>query len=404
MPRETFLDRLIGKLDALDSNSIQTYILRLAKEKNFLETVFNAIREGIVVIDRKLRIRYFNKASQVLLGLPDDVSKIRISQFLRDIDWKRILQEDEDEWYKLSRKEIEILYPARRILQFYLVPHQDNGGNATVILNDVTREREETLNEIEMKKVHLISLLAAGVAHEIGNPLNSLSLHLQLLRRNLGSGDFNKDEAAELVKTAESEVDRLDTIIRNFLNAVRPQKPEMSIIDIKSVLIDILNFMQNEIEGRSIEVKCEWPDNVPGISADHSQLKQAFYNIIKNAVQAMPGGGSLEVSVSYDDDWVRVLFADTGHGISPDEISSIFEPYYTTKEYGNGLGLVIVERIIREHGGELSVESRPGEGAVFTLSFPRFGKRMRVLPAPKDEELIDAEAQGTSEPEQMNLL
>jgi signal transduction histidine kinase len=374
----------------MDSSNIQAYILRLFKEKGLLETVFNAIHEGVIVIDRKLKIRYFNSAAKNLLGLPEDVSKLRISQLLRDVDWRKILLEDLDEWYKLSRQEIEILYPTKRIVQFYLVPHRDGGDFATVILRDVTEMREKELSELESEKLQAISLLAAGVAHEIGNPLNSLSLHLQLLQRRLNDEQIDREEAMELIGVAKEEVERLDAIITQFLSAVRPARPRMESIDIKEVIVESLNFMRHEIENRNVEVKCSWPEALPEIAGDSSQLKQAFYNLLKNALQAMPEGGSIDIRCSYDDLSVELSIGDTGKGISPEDMNKIFEPYYTSKEKGSGIGLMIVDRIAREHGAELSVDSASDKGAVFTIRFPRKNRRMRVLSEPKDENLINA--------------
>lgn len=385
MAKDSFIDRLTGKLDDMDSDSIQAYIFRLCKEKGFLDTVFNTIHEGVVVIDKNLRIRYRNKAASRFLGLPEDYETVRISQFLRDVDWRRLLGEDEEEWYRLSRQEIEVFYPKRRILHFYLVPNESQRGIATIILNDVTESRERAESRVESEKVHVISMLAASVAHEIGNPLNSLYLHLQLLQRQVNSDDdIDRDDLADLLNTAKGEVERLDSIINQFLQAVRPSKPELTMIDLKELLVDSLNFLKAEIENRRINIKCSWPDLLPQISGDANQLKQAFYNIIKNALQAMTEGGEIDIACEYDDDFVELSFSDTGKGIALDEIGEIFDPYYSSKTEGTGLGLMVVERIIRDHGAEMAINSRKTEGTDFIVKFPRYGKRMRLLPTPAD--------------------
>ena len=379
MAEESFLDRLIERIDALDSSSVQAYILHLSREKGFLETIFNTIHEGILVVDRKLRIQYHNRAAKELLGLPDDLSRVRLSQFLRHIDWHRILQGDEDEWLRMSRQEIEILYPCRRIVQFYLVPHQEDRSTASIIIKDITDSREHSLDELETKKIEAISMLAASVAHEIGNPLNSLYLHLQLMQRQVGAGKMDSDELLELLGVAKSEVERLDSIINQFLGAIRPGKPQIAPINMKSLIVEALTFMQHEIEGRKIKIKCNWPNMLPEIPGDTEQLKQAFYNIIKNALQAMPEGGDLDITCSFDEEFVKVIFSDTGSGISQEKFGAVFEPYYTSRKEGSGIGMMIIERIFREHGAEMTLESTDGKGVSFIIKFLRHNRQTRQL-------------------------
>ena len=281
--RESFLDSLISKLDNLDSNNMQAFILRLVKKKGFLETIFNTIKEGIVVIDRYLNIQYTNQSATDMLGFPSNIYEQKVSKFLRDIDWKRILQEDEEEWYRISRQEVKVLYPRRRILNFYIVPHADDQGLATIILNDVTESRLSELEHFESEKIRLMSMLAAGVAHEIGNPLNSLNIHLQLLERHHKEADkkLSDDEVLEIISVAKGEVQRLDLIITQFLSAIRPTKPNMGKFDLKALVTATLNFMNNEIEDRSVTVNSEWPKVLPDILGDSHQLKQAIFNLIK---------------------------------------------------------------------------------------------------------------------------
>jgi signal transduction histidine kinase len=381
--KKNFLERFLERLDSIDSNSVQAYILRLSKDKGFLETVFNAINEGILVVDRHLKINYYNYAAKDLLGLPDDLENIRLSQLLHDVDWRRILQQDEEEWCRISRQEIEIIYPNHRFLQFYLVPMVEQGGYATVILRDVTESHERTIQELESEKVTAISMLAAGVAHEIGNPLNSLYLNLQLLVRMLedkNTRNFNRKEAVAMVTAAKNEVERLDNIINQFLHAVRPGQSVMAPLDMKNLIIDTLTFMRQEIELKSINVRCEWPDILPKIKGDPGQLKQAFYNILKNAIHAMPEGGEIDVICSYDEDWLELEFTDTGHGIAKENVGRIFEPFKSFKKGGTGIGMIIIERIMREHGAELQLQTAPGKGTCIVIRFPRHSRRIRALP------------------------
>ncbi|MDD5697694.1 MAG: ATP-binding protein [Victivallaceae bacterium] len=380
--KKSFLDRFIERLDSIDANSLQAYILHLSREKGFFETIFNAIEEGILVIDRRLRIRYHNQAAKELLGLPDDLENIRLAQFLQNIDWYRILKQDEDEWTRMSRQEIEIMYPKHRYLQFYLVPHSEDAGFATVILRDVTESRQRTMQELETETSNYVSMLAGEVAHEIGNPLNSLYLNLQLLNRMFEADEPpNLEEAREMLHACRGEVERLDNIINQFLHAIRPGETAMVNLDLKEVIIDTLTFMQREIEARNISVKCSWPEILPKIYGDVGQLKQAFFNILRNAIQAMPQGGKIDVNGFYDDDYVILEFIDSGDGISAHKLNRMFDPFKSFKKGGTGLGMMIIERVLRGHGAEMSVDTKEGEGTAIVVKFPRPGRRIRVLNA-----------------------
>ena len=381
--KKNFLDRFSERFDDLDSGSRQAYILRLAKEKGFLETVFNSIEEGVLVVDQHLRIRYFNRAAKSLLGLPDDMSRVRVSQLIRGVNWRQILLEDEEEWSRLARQEVEILYPERRFIQVYLVPLPEDTRLASVILRDVTEHRKRTQSELESETVKAVSLLAAGVAHEIGNPLNSLYLNLQILEQavnDTGSPDaMDKEDMEDMIRICKNEVERLDSIIHGFLTELRPAAPEFRPVDLRELIIEVLQFMRSEIEARKVDVKCNWSTILPLVTGDSKQLKQAFYNIVRNAVQAMTNGGSLEIFGYADsENWV-VEFSDSGSGVDPDRMRSMFNAFETGKAGGNGIGTMVIERVCRAHGADFGIVSAPGRGLVFQLKFPLGKRRLRLL-------------------------
>lgn len=377
---------MVERLDRLDSGSLQTQFLHLAQDRGLLETIFHAIQEGIVVLEGRGNISYANRAAEKLLGFSAAQAKGQlIGRYLREIEWDRVLDLDEDEWSRLVSREIEISYPEHRFLDFYIVPLRvvkPGEKGAVLILRDVTRERESESRTIESERLQAITLLAAGVAHEIGNPLNSLTIHLQLLDRELaGEGAVDREEMKEMVAVARREVERLDQIITQFLRALRPSRPALERASVPEILEEALGFLRHEIKDRDVLVEVDVPDDLPTALVDRAQIKQACFNVIRNAIQAMSHGGVLRITLSSDDRFVILAFTDTGPGIPADDLGAIFEPYFTTKSDGTGLGLMIVQRIVRDHGGEIEVRSEPNTGTTFTLYLPRDERRIRLLRA-----------------------
>jgi len=390
--KSKFLDKLIDRLDRMDADSVQAQFLHLAREKGLLETIFQAIHEGVVVVGRGACIRYANRTAEALFGFKLETAEGQpIARYIRDIDWEKVLSLDGDEWERLVRREIEVTYPDHRFVEFYVVPLsvvEMKEQGAVVIFRDVTRERATTAESIESERFKALTLLAAGVAHEIGNPLNAVTIHLQLMERELAELENSevRESLKELVEVSRREVHRLDRIITQFLRAVRPSLPDRKPVQMERLLDETLELMQYETGNRRILVEREQPDHVPSVPADETQVKQAFFNLIKNAVQAMEDGGILKIRIDVSERFVSICFSDNGPGITPENLGSIYEAYHTTKATGSGLGLMIVQRILRDHGGEIEIASTPERGTAFTLHFPRDDVRMSLLEAPKRNE------------------
>lgn len=374
--RSAFLDKLIKRMDRLEPAEIQGIMVELLKEKGFLEKVFQALQEGVILLDTEGRVTYVNRAATQFFGLESEqVLGQQLSQGIRGLDWSELLKPG-----TVVSRDLEIFYPENRYLNFYITSIDDDQPLGFVMLiRDVTETRKSTEAQLESERLNAFTLLAAGVAHELGNPLNSLTIHLQLLERRLRKMGTKGDGLREHLEVATSEIKRLDFIIGQFLAAIRPTKPQLQRVQLGELLQESLRFLKPELDQSKVKLKYEVRADLPAMLLDANQMKQAFYNIVRNACQAMPKGGTLTVGGSFTDFEVNITFDDTGKGISPEQMGKLFQPFATTRPTGTGLGLLIVRRIIREHGGEIDIESREGRGTRIQIWLPLVEKQMRLL-------------------------
>ncbi len=408
------MDKVLGRIGRLDTHGLQTVIQRLARERSFLETLFNAIEDGVLVVDEHGRVIYFNLAVSRLLGWPEDVEGRQARELLPELDWEALLIATPNGRTRATHHEVEVSYPRARFLRVYAAPLDGETRGASglaLILHDATEARQKTFEAIESERVHSLTLLAASVAHEIGNPLNALSIHLQLMSREIRklrqpavvSKRARREESAELMEAAgkldgylevaKGEITRLDYIVTQFLQAIRPSAPQLKAASLNDAVRETLELLGPELENRGIHVRERTARGLPLAPLDANQIKQVLVNLVKNAMQAMTRGGTLTLETGLAADSVWVSVSDTGGGIPEDQINHIFEPFYTTKKKGTGLGLMIVQRIVRQHGGHIELESRVNEGTTFRVRLPLREKTLRLLPGQKAEGAAAEEGQ-----------
>jgi len=399
-PKSSFLDKVLGRIGRLDTEGLQAVIKRLARERSFLETLFNTIEDGVLVVDEQGRIIYFNQAVTRLLGLQPGIEGQSITRYLPELDWEGLSHFDSKGGSRVARREFEVDYPRPRFLRLYAAPlggEAAGSSGVALILHDATETRQKTFEAIESERVQALTLLAASVAHEIGNPLNALHIHVQLMERELKKMKSNEwrvtsggkvaspatrhpsQKLEQYLDVAKGEINRLDYIITQFLQAIRPAAPQFKPVSLNDVVEKTLDLLQPELGNRGLSVKVKLARRLPAAPVDATQLQQVLVNLIKNAMQAMTKGGTLTLQTGEGGDGVWVSVADTGGGIPQEQINRIFEPFFTTKKKGTGLGLMIVQRIVRAHGGKIELESHTGRGTTFRVWLPLHERKPRLL-------------------------
>jgi two-component system, sporulation sensor kinase E len=380
-----FVERAIAKLPRLNEDQMRSLLYALAEENDRMDVALDSMLDGIVVCDRGHRPIIYNKSAERMLRFtgPDPVERPL---------WLSVSDEDLSEFFRATLEAEETVLDrefgldtkgATRLIAVSVSTLVSQGRikGAIVHMEDITEKRHREAQLRRAESLASLTTLAAGVAHEIKNPLGSISIHIQLIRKALqGKEEVPVSFLERHLGVVDEEIERLNKIVVDFLFAVRPMDVQLRDGDPGKLVSDIADFIRPEAERAGVLVELVVADDLPVVALDERLMKQALLNLVKNALAAMPGGGKLRLAAELLDEEVKLTVEDSGVGISEEALPKIFEPYFTTKENGTGLGLTITFKIVREHDGEITVTSRPGQGSCFTINLPVPQKERRLLP------------------------
>ncbi len=380
--KKSVSEKFCARLEALNKAEINSFIQRVDQERQLLESIFNVLQEAIILVNANGSIEFCNQAAGHLLGFKEkDHANTPIWKWLPSI--KKIFSIREDALTpNLIEQEVDLLYPEKRFIKLHLQKFTENSKNEErfiIILRDITNETRDNEERLVQERLDSVVQLAAEVAHELGNPLNSIAIHLQLIERQTRDLILPQ-ELSNSLQVCIAEVKRLDEIIKHFLQAVRPQAPKLKETDLVKLVEKVLSILSPQLSNLHINVELKAQGSLPYARVDEARIHQAFFNLIKNAIEAIGTDGWIRISLFTDASDLVVAFADSGTGMSSTQAAQLFNTQpSSTKPQGHGIGMLIVRRIMKEHGGTVEIESKTGLGSVIYLKFPLDNKYRKKL-------------------------
>lgn len=398
--RSIIVDKAIERLDRIDQTQIESLLRSLHGERDFLQGVFDRLTEGALVLDASWNVEWTNRAARRLLGLEHERRLVGASVFDLPLDDELlgVLRRFSLSPTRTLREEIVISKPTDRFVALTLVPPEqaDDEHGCVAIVEDLTERRLEQARRQEAEKLASLATLTSGIAHEIKNPLNSLQIHAQLLERMVKEG-AETDQARERVlrstEIIQEEITRLGGVVEEFLAAARPTRPELLSRRLNPIIERLAGVVRPELDEKNIELALDLEDDLIELHVDERQMIQALMNLVRNAVEAIEtkregdptAEGRIEIRSRCDQQFVWIMITDTGCGIAEENRERLLEPYFTTKFSGTGLGLMVVYRIVKEHGGTLTVQSEVDLGATVTIGLPLHHRAPRTLSMNSEE-------------------
>lgn len=353
--------------------SLEERAVQLKTAQGYSQSILRSVTSGVLTVGPDTSVATLNPAAERILGISEDVIVARPLQsaFKDDGGLTQDVRKVLEGRSPRTLRDIKVVTTGGKVVhaQASVSRMRDIGGRklgAVVTIEDVSDVKALTEQLIRADRLAALGELTAGVAHEVRNPLGIIRASVQLME----DAECSKERVSGAAQVIKQEIDRLDRVIKALLDFGRPAAPTMRPVAVAQVLEDVALFSHTFATRARVEVLEHYEADVPDVMADPEQLKQVFVNLISNAVQAMPGGGTLTIDTGHENGFVFVRFTDTGAGIPPEVLGKVFDPFVSTRDDGTGLGLTIVHRIVDDHDGHMEVTSELGAGTAFTVWLP----------------------------------
>lgn len=372
-----FVKKASSKIEKLSNEEILRIIETQTNDLKIRNYILDNSIEGSLMLDGSDNVIYLNATLTNLITLypRKKYTDVNVSKVIADSDmvafirkFRKSGKDTMEEYFQVSdpvHGQRSVICIASRVIEIKAL---------LFVFRDMTffnRFKEEFRKNESLAQM---TTMAAGVAHEIKNPLASISIYLQLMDKMMEkNGSMTREEAKKYLDVVSEEVDRINKIAVDFLYAVKPMKVNLAICNVNDIVKKTVSVVSAELKEKGIAFKQHLAVSLPKVLADSSLIQQSILNLINNAMQAMPEDRkdpAITVSTFMENDMVKISVADNGCGMTEEQMSKIFEPYYTTKSSGTGLGLTVLFKIMKQHEGDVTVSSTPGVGSEFTLQIP----------------------------------
>lgn len=384
-----FFDKFLKNFDKVSDNEKKRIFERLSDLCYSQNTIIENLEEGIISIDINGIIQGINKKACFLFSIPRNCENEPLSKYLSDSETGKIILElikENDSDTKLLKDDDN-----KRILQINIFPLGENGRIIGTLIKafDITQTYENSQKLKRAEQLASLTTLAAGVAHEIKNPLGSISIYIQLIekiiKKNIDNSSQCFSELKDYCAIIKEEIGRLEDTINSFLFSVRKLELNLEEININSLILSTIDFLKYEIENNNINMEIKFDRDNLIMRIDERYIKQSLINIIQNAIDSILEKSEkkykkeIQIKLKTVDNFALIIIKDNGIGIKEELLPKIFEPYFTTKRHGTGLGLTNVARIIEAHNGNINIESEYGKGTKVIIKLPLLQENQKFL-------------------------